>query len=82
MVGLSLLSKNSRQDGLEFAFKAMDRDSDSRISYEEFALLLNQLGFAESEVESMFKASDTNNDGYIDFGTSIFSMHTPNWIGR
>ena len=67
------MAKSAADDGqleeLREAFEYNDRDTDGRIGFEEFVVMLDELeaGMSEREARVGFNDIDTNDDGLIDF---------------
>ena len=51
------------------AFKSFDKDQSGKISNIEFRYILTQLGekFTDSEVDTLFKECDLDNDGVLNY---------------
>jgi Ca2+-binding EF-hand superfamily protein len=56
-------------DAILRAFKSFDKDHDGKIPNSEFRFLLNNLGniFSKEETEELFKISNLNDEGELDY---------------
>lgn len=68
-IGSQLISKRERED-LATVFRKLDKNSDGKLSKEEikegYHVHYGKL-ISDAEIDAMFKAVDTDNNGYIEY---------------
>lgn len=70
----ALEAMKQKENFLRAQFERMDLDKDGLLSVTEIYHFLTRIGFSQSEVETLVRLADKNNDGYLQYDEFVGNM--------